>query len=427
MLGRARIRLALSLTAISWLIVLCLGLYTLYLTKTQYVNSSETAFLTAAGNVSEKLRSDLQVTTEWLASAETQNNLALYVFSSNRPVLQNSSVINNNDRALLLSCAQEKLEQLSYNFDIPPKLGSTKSLAFETYINGEAYRCYTYSSFQATPWFSFIIMQNKTFDSLYIANIEKQYLLLGLAALAGLFFVSLIFAYISLLPVAAAAKKQAAFIASASHELKSPLAVMRASAAAIADNPESSLKMAANIESECARLGALCEDLLTLTSADAGNRRVALTPQEPDTLILNICQRLEPICKKSGHSLLVKICAEPLKKIKADTVRIDQIITILIHNAVSYTLPCNITVNVKQKGKNLEVSVSDQGEGISDKDKKLIFQRFYRIDKSRTDKNHFGLGVPVAKELAGLHGGTLKVTDAEGGGACFVLTIPFKQ
>lgn len=425
MLGRARIRLALCMTALSWLLVLCLGLYALYLTKTQYITSRETAFLTAGSNVSEKLKSDLQVTTEWLASVETQNNLALYVYSTNQSVSQSSSIIPSNKRAEILAAAQEALTALQYDFAAPPKLGHIKSIEFEAVINGEEYRGYAYSSAQVTPWFSFLIMQNKTSDSLYIANLEKQYLFLGAAALAGLLVVSILFAYISLLPVQAAAKKQAAFIASASHELKSPLAVMRASAAAISDSPESSIKMAANIESECARLGALCEDLLTLTSADAGTWRVNLTPQEPDTLILNICQRLEPLCRKSGHTLITKICPELLPKIKADTVRIDQIITILVHNAVSYTPPCNITVSVKHKGKHLEVSVSDQGAGISDKDKKLIFQRFYRIDKSRTDKSHFGLGLPVARELAGLHRGSLKVTDAEEKGACFVLTIPF--
>lgn len=155
----------------------------------------------------------------------------------------------------------------------------------------------------------------------------------------------------SLLPVQASAKKQAEFIAAASHELKSPLAVMRSSAAAIIVSPESSVKMATNIEGECARLGALCDDLLTLTSADASSWRVSLLPQEPDTLILNICQRLEPFCRKSGHVLVSKICDEGLPLIKADTLRVDQILTILVQNATSYTKPCNITVDVKPRGK----------------------------------------------------------------------------
>ena len=91
----------------------------------------------------------------------------------------------------------------------------------------------------------------------------------------------------------------------------------------------------------------------------------------------------------------------------------------------SYT-PANkkITISAAVKGKEMTISVADQGCGIPVDIRAHIFDRFYRGDTSRTDKRHFGLGLSIAKELTTLHGGRISVDETEGGGAAFRVMLP---
>ena len=92
---------------------------------------------------------------------------------------------------------------------------------------------------------------------------------------------------------------------------------------------------------------------------------------------------------------------------------------------MSYT-PANkkITISAAVKGKEMTISVADQGCGIPVDIRAHIFDRFYRGDTSRTDKRHFGLGLSIAKELTTLHGGRISVDETEGGGAAFRVMLP---
>lgn len=71
-----------------------------------------------------------------------------------------------------------------------------------------------------------------------------------------------------------------------------------------------------------------------------------------------------------------------------------------------------------------KITISDNGSGISDEDKQHIFERFYRSDRAREERSHFGLGLAIAKEIITLHNGRIKVTDSEYGGASFIISLP---
>ena len=101
-----------------------------------------------------------------------------------------------------------------------------------------------------------------------------------------------------------------------------------------------------------------------------------------------------------------------------------QLMTILTDNASSYSPEgSTIAVIVRSDAKHVFIEVEDHGCGISEEDKKRVFDRFYRADKSRNDKSHYGLGLSIAVELVKLHHGKLTVKDTDGGGSTFVLQL----
>ena len=109
----------------------------------------------------------------------------------------------------------------------------------------------------------------------------------------------------------------------------------------------------------------------------------------------------------------------------ADADRIKQVISIILSNAVSYT-PDGGKIKIAYTSDNSRhiIRISDSGSGISAEDRQHIFERFYRADRSRTDRSHFGLGLSIAKEIIDLHKGSISVDDSELGGTCFAITLP---
>ena len=166
---------------------------------------------------------------------------------------------------------------------------------------------------------------------------------------------------------------------------------------------------------------------------------------------MNLLELYEPLCLSKGGRLLLELPAEPLPPVLADPDLCRQILTILLDNAVSYALsdksistpednglhessysteisdtgqrPQKITLRADSLQGHVVVSVVDHGPGISDKEKLLIFDRFYRNDKSRSSKEHFGLGLSIAASLAEIQGIRLAVEDTEGGGSTFSVKI----
>lgn len=222
--------------------------------------------------------------------------------------------------------------------------------------------------------------------------------------------------------------KQQEFVAAASHELRSPLAVIRASASAISDSPEHSGRLIDTILKECRRGSSLIKNLLLLASADSQNITIQKVRFEIDELLLNLLELYEPLCRSRGGVLLLELPEEPLPDAYADPDLCRQILTILLDNAVSYGLSGNQTKRILiQAGyvdKSLSVCVADHGPGLSDTEKGLVFDRFYRADKSRNEKEHFGLGLSIAADLARLQDISLRLTDTAGGGCTFTLEIP---
>ena len=169
----------------------------------------------------------------------------------------------------------------------------------------------------------------------------------------------------------------------------------------------------------------LIDELLILAGGGSLRRNFRPETIEPDTLLIDFLDTLEPQARKKGLRLELQLTEEPVPSISADRDRLRQILTILTDNALRYA-PAGTAVTwaLDAEGERCIFHCIDHGPGIDDSEKKRVFDRFYRGSASRTDPNHFGLGLSVARELVRLHGGTISVHDTPGGGAAFRIELP---
>ena len=234
----------------------------------------------------------------------------------------------------------------------------------------------------------------------------------------------------ALKPTEVMLKSQKDFIASASHELKSPLAVILANAEKLEqlqiDNTEFR-KSVKTLDKECMRMSKLVRDMLLLASSDAKSWTICNNTIDIDTLLISLYEAYEPICISKKICLRLEISETSYPKFCADEERLFQILTIYMENAIHHSVGNKqIEIKTEVTAKHITFFVTDHGKGIPEDDKPYIFNRFYCADKSRTDKSNFGLGLSIADELAKMMNGKVGCKDTDGGGATFFVTLPLK-
>ena len=257
-----------------------------------------------------------------------------------------------------------------------------------------------------------------------------KYLSIWIVSLISILFISRFLLRKAFEPTEQILQSQKNFVAAASHELKSPLAVIMANVEAVHNteiqDPQAQTCLK-TIDSECSRMSKLVRDMLLLASSDADKWTIQKNDVNIDTLLITLYEAFEPVCIRKSIFLKLDISEESYPVLYTDRERLFQILSIYLDNAVYYS-PENSTIEIrtKQTSKELTFYVVDHGCGIAEEDKPFVFNRFYCADKSRTDKSHFGLGLSIAKELSRILGGKIGFEDTAGGGATFYLTMPLK-
>jgi signal transduction histidine kinase len=211
------------------------------------------------------------------------------------------------------------------------------------------------------------------------------------------------------------------------HELRTPLAVQRANLEALQDGvyPLSTDNLVPVIEQNHL-LTRLVEDLRTLAMADAGQIELERTPTDLTGLVGRVVERFQPQAVSQQVKLSITPPTTPLPEVELDTIRLEQILTNLLSNAMRYT-PAGgqVELALSTTPTTVLVNVHDSGLGIPPESLPYIFGRFYRVDKSRTRaEGGSGLGLAIARQLARAHGGDLTVANHPSGGAVFTLILP---
>ncbi|MBU3877218.1 HAMP domain-containing histidine kinase [Faecalicatena sp. AGMB00832] len=256
------------------------------------------------------------------------------------------------------------------------------------------------------------------------------YAVVWFTSLACVVFISHLLLKKALEPTERALKSQKEFVASASHELKSPLAVLLVNLDLIdgLGIDDSRLKKAVRtMDNECMRMSRLVKDMLLLASSDAGTWTLNQSSVDIDTLLITLYETYELLCQKKGISLSLDLsdCSYPV--LYTDRERLMQILNIYMDNSLQHSKKqADIQIKAEFTGKTITFYVIDHGQGIAKEDKPFIFDRFYCADKAHADKTHFGLGLSIAKELAKMLHGQVGVKDTEGGGATFFVAFPLK-
>ena len=247
---------------------------------------------------------------------------------------------------------------------------------------------------------------------------------LGAALLGGLFMAGR-----AVRPARESFERQRAFVADASHELKTPLTLIRADAEVLMYRGrlhEEDEELVEHALAETDRMGALLSDLLLVARLDAGKLDVAEKPFDLASVLAEEAGRFEARAAAKGVRLEVETSDELLAR--GDAKRTGQIFAVLLDNAVRFA-PAGgrIAVTGRSRDRRAEASVMDTGPGIAPEHLPRVFDRFYRAESARTRRGAgggTGLGLAIARDLARVQGGDLTVEKEEGWGAVFRLSLP---
>ena len=390
------------------LVLLCLSLSERNTKDQTYKNFTDTVYA-----VSSYLEVQNQISDEWLRQMEADPNVHISVLDAGMPLF-----------SMTLSPEKEKLEPVFQKAWEIAQLPSGK--------NG--YRLFAMDGYYAAAYR--IEKQDSMVDLILLyslaqmeAGIQNQRVLVFLASSAAV-FVLVIFSWLftgkMLRPIQENQRRQTEFIAAASHELRTPLAAILSAASAMERaEPIQRSQFSDMIHREGKRMSRLIGDMLTLSSSDSKAWTLQKQPVELDMLLLEVYEAHYPLAKEQGIELTLSLYEQNVPSMNLDRDGINQVLSILLDNARNHTPALGkIELELTVHRKNVQIRVSDTGPGVPDDEKRRIFERFYRIEKSRSHRGHFGLGLSIAAEIVKKHNGRIWVQDATIGGAEFVVELP---
>jgi signal transduction histidine kinase len=221
-------------------------------------------------------------------------------------------------------------------------------------------------------------------------------------------------------------------IVAVSHDLRTPLAALRAMIEAMADgmidDPATSARYLATMRSQIKLLSSLIDDLFELSQLDAGALRIERERIAPGDLASDTIEAFRPQAAARGVELRATI-APDAPPVSVAPQKIERVLANLMSNAIRHTPPGGmITISVRPQPADadyVEFAVGDTGEGIDPQDLPHIFERFYRGEKSRSRATGgAGLGLAIARGIVEAHGGTIQIASIPGEGTCVTFRVP---
>jgi len=217
------------------------------------------------------------------------------------------------------------------------------------------------------------------------------------------------------------------FISNLSHELRTPLASLKALTETLQDgaldDPPAARRFIDQIQIETDAMTQMATELLELSRIESGRLSLDLKPVSAFELLHSASERMQLQAEHARVSLHVE-CPHNLPKVNIDSQRLEQVLVNLIHNAVKFTKSGGEGLLEAEAGiGEVRFAVRDTGAGIPEDDIPRIFERFYRVDKSRTGSGT-GLGLSIAKHIVEAHNGKIWAESVEGQGSTFFFSIP---
>jgi PAS domain S-box-containing protein len=220
------------------------------------------------------------------------------------------------------------------------------------------------------------------------------------------------------------------FLANISHDLRTPLAGIKASIGVVLANEPTETplplhRMFVNIDQAADRMIVLVTDLLDLTFVQAGRLRIQRDLCDLHHLVERAASTIEPLARQRGQRLELRLPAEPVSAY-VDESRLERALRNLLSNAQRYGRDGGrIEVALEADDGYVRIAVSDDGPGIAPAERERIFERFYRPEAEQVSRNEgSGLGLPIARAMVELHGGRIWAESVPGDGSTFWIEIP---
>ncbi len=276
-----------------------------------------------------------------------------------------------------------------------------------------------------------IALADISMERAMLRNLVISSLMIGGVALAAFFLVSIFLSHWAVRPVELAWEKQRQFVADASHELKTPLTVILSNAEMLSADgtftDEKKSRRMEHIRAEATRMKKLIEDLLTLAKTDSTKGTMVRERVDFSFLMTSMILTFEPIVFDNRKKLTYEVQDKIF--VAGDARRLQQLLSILLDNAVKYCPSGgSIAISLKETDKKTALlTVFNDGEPIPKEETAQIFQRFYRIDKSRSAHGSFGLGLSIAESIVREHGGKIWAESGDKNGNSFFAALPIMQ
>lgn len=430
---RSHIRLSLLNTIITSLVMIVLSFLCLVFSESALWENSFYSFQQDMSNLYANMEEQTYISQTWLSRMEISGS-SIYILDNGKPYLHNELTKNEQQDAVY----EQALSLYRTNWPQQENISSRKSFHREFAFNS-AHPDTQASRYSAGNYYIsgaslvkgksvLTVLALYSLDSLH-QQVFRQRMLTGILNLAGmliLYLFSWFFTGKLLAPIRKNQEQQLRFLAASSHELRTPLAVILASVSACElAPPEKQKAFFANIHEEGLHMQKLLGELLTLSTGATAQGNYEMHTVSPDTVALNVYEHFLPLMQRGGISFRILLPEDEIPLITCNEDKIYQALTILLQNALSYTESGgHIHLSLSIASRSFSFAVSDTGCGIPDREKEKIFERFYRTDTSRNDKNHFGLGLSIAAGIAASHGGRITVKDNHPHGSIFTLILP---
>lgn len=425
MLRKLRRKLALICTGMTFAVFLLMIILIAATTEKQYRETNDALFRSNLDTLLRNLQED-EIKNTWLGEMEIAHRMMIAVENNGQALYFPGVWSPPSGRQPLIVRAREYARtQMQVDYSIPPLM--PERAEFLLAQAGEQYRCAVALLPMRENWISLTVLSDMQLENETVRDRRVLYAGLSVGVLAILSLLSWWFTGQAVQPIGENMEKQRAFVAAASHELRSPLAVIRGSVAAMRAEPAASDRLLLRIDRVSEQMGRLVNDLLLLANSEQQSWQMNPAQVDMDILLIETVEECRDAAEKQGFSLQLDLPEKILPPVYGDRERLRQILTILIDNAVNHSKGAGeIAVRVRVQ-KQFVVQVIDHGVGIAQNLHDRVFDRFFCGDFSRTEKKHFGLGLSIAQELVLQHGGKIGVAQTPGGGCTFTVTLPIEK
>ena len=264
-------------------------------------------------------------------------------------------------------------------------------------------------------------------------NFLKASILMSLIGLLVVFAVMCYFAERIVRPVAESYEKQKRFITDAGHEIKTPLAIIKANIDLMdmdldeSEIDKSELKEGLkDIDDQVDRLTGLTNDLVYLSRMEEAEQSLVMTEVPLSDIVSDTARSFELLAEEQGKAIKTNI--EPMISVEGSTKELEKLLSIILQNAIKYSTPSDIELELRRDGKDALLQIKNETENeLTNEMLSHVFERFYRTDSSRnSETGGHGIGLSVASAIVSAHGGKINARTSNGHDFIVTATIPIK-